>query len=107
MSEHAEQEGRQMRSIIQDEKRCFVTGDTEGLHEHHIFGGPWRKWSEKYGLKVYLRWDRHIADSPYPTPHNDREVDLFYRKLAQAKFEQKYGHEKFMEIFGRNYLLDD
>ena len=30
------------------------------LDEHHIFGGPNRKNSEEYGLKVYLCHDHHI-----------------------------------------------
>lgn len=95
-----------MKSIMQDKKECFVTGSTESLHKHHIFGGYNRGNSERYGLWIWLRWDRHIADSPYPTPHNDHDVDLLYKKMAQAKFETKYGHETFMRVFGKNYLLD-
>ena len=48
-------EERVMKSILQREKKCWVTGDRYNLHEHHIFGGARRKLSEKYGLKVYLR----------------------------------------------------
>jgi hypothetical protein len=51
-----------MKSIIQLNKNyCYIcreqTGyivERRGLEEHHIFGGPNRKLSEKYGLKVYL-----------------------------------------------------
>jgi hypothetical protein len=93
-------------SIIQAEKKCFFTGRTDGLHEHHIFGGPWRKWSDKYGLTVYLRPEFHLADSPYRTPHNDKETDLMLKRIGQIAFEQEYGREKFMEIFGRNYLAE-
>lgn len=28
-----------MKSILQTEKICYVTGDKTGLHEHHIFYG--------------------------------------------------------------------
>lgn len=93
-----------MRSIIQKEKRCFVTGSLTGLHKHHIFGGYNRDNSEKYGLWVWLRWDFHIADSPHLTPHNSKEADLYLKRLAQEKFEESYTREDFIRIFGKNYL---
>ena len=93
-----------MKSIIQERKECFVTGDVNGLHKHHIFGAYNRSNSERYGLWIWLRWDFHIADSPHRTPHNDSEVDLLYKQIAQRKFEEKHGHDEFMRIFGKNYL---
>lgn len=95
-----------MKSIIQDEKKCFVTGSTDGLHKHHIFGAFNRDNSEKFGLWVWLRWDYHIADSPNATPHNDKDTDLFFKRMAQRKFEETSTRERFIEIFGRNYLDD-
>lgn len=93
-----------MKSILQSEKKCYITGSTTGLHKHHIFGGINRTNSEKHGLWVWLKWDRHIADSPYRTPHNDAEVDLMLKKDAQRKFEELHTREDFMRIFGRNWL---
>ena len=95
-----------MKSIIQKEKKCFITKSTEGLDKHHIFfGNPDRQNSETYGLWVWLRHDMHIADSPHRTPHNDREVDLMLKKIGQRAFEKVHGsREAFMRIFGRNYL---
>jgi len=93
-----------VKSIIQDEKKCFVTGSKLGLHKHHIFGAYNRDNSEKYGLWVWLQWDRHIENSPYRTPHNDASVDLMLKKMAQRKFEETHSREEFMQIFGRNYL---
>ena len=48
-----------MRSILQSEKKCCITGRTSGLHVHHIFEGKNRKLSEKYGLKVWLIQELH------------------------------------------------
>jgi len=93
-----------MKSIMQDEKKCYITGDTGGLHRHHIFGAFNRDNSEKYGLWVWLKWDRHIADSPHRTPHNDAEIDLMLKREAQRKFEETYSRDVFMQIFGKNYL---
>lgn len=33
---------------------CGRNGTAEPLDKHHIFGGAYRKKSEKYGLTVYL-----------------------------------------------------
>lgn len=42
------------KSIMQDEKACYITGRTDHLHKHHIFGGGRRKISEKWGLWIWL-----------------------------------------------------
>lgn len=93
-----------MKSILQEEKRCYLTGSTTGLQKHHIFGAFNRDNSEKYGLWVWLRWDRHLADSPHDTPHNSKDVDLMLKRTAQRKFEETHTREEFMQIFGKNYL---
>lgn len=93
-----------MKSIMQDEKKCYVCGDVNGLQKHHIFGAFNRDNSEKYGLWVWLRWDYHLAASDKRTPHNDKQVDLMLKREAQRRFEKIHGHEMFMQIFGRNYL---
>lgn len=93
------------KSIIQkDTSRCFLCGGTVGLEEHHIFGGANRKWSEKYGLKVVLcgiKCHREGKDSA----HKNRKTADSLKRLGQIAFEAKHGdREKFMSIFGKNYL---
>lgn len=94
-------------SIMQSEKKCYLTGQTHGLHRHHVLGGYNRNASEKYGLWVWLTWDRHIANSPYRTPHNDPEIDMMLKQQAQREFEKTHTREEFMKVFGRNYLWDE
>ena len=92
-----------MNSIIQDEKCCFITGATTGLHEHHIYKGARRKLSEKHGLKVWLRYDIHMALHDHRKPYETLENDL--KVIGQKAFEDNGGtREDFMRIFGRNYL---
>lgn len=44
-----------MKSILQTERECYLSGRTDWLEEHHIFYGQGRrKLSEQYGLKVWL-----------------------------------------------------
>lgn len=93
-----------MDSIIQKSKKCYLTGATSNLDKHHIFFGANRKNSEKYGLWVWLEHYQHIQDSPYTTPHNNRELDLVLKQTAQRKFEETHTREEFIQTFGRNYL---
>ena len=36
--------------------------------------------------------------------HDHGDGDLMLEQLAQKHFEKLYGHDKFMEEFGKNYL---
>lgn len=92
-----------MKSIIQHEKVCFLCGSRVGLEEHHIFGGANRKWSEAYGLKVWLcgiQCHREGMNSV----HKNRAVSDRLKRLGQIAFEARHTHEEFMKIFGKNYL---
>ncbi len=92
-----------IRSIMQDTKECYITGSTVNLHRHHVFGGnPNRELSEKYGCWVWLRADWHNL-SNYGV-HFDKKLDLRIKRETQSKFEELYGHEKFMKVFGKSYL---
>ncbi len=92
-----------MNSILQTKKECFMCRTTNDLHEHHIFGAAKnRKWSEKYGLKIWLCAKHHnMSDEGV---HFNKALDLHIKQIAQREFEDTYGHEEFMRIFGRNYL---
>lgn len=106
-----------MKSIIQNknEGTCYICSRFYGdyrakthLEEHHIFGGPNRKKSEEYGLKVYLCKKHHTGDfnGPKEAVHRPdlNEYSLRLHMIAQAEFEKQYSHEKFMTQFGKNYL---
>lgn len=91
-----------MNSIIQTEKRCFVCGSERNLQNHHIvFGNPGRKNSEKYGLKVWLCREHHTGNSGV---HQNRQLDLELKQVAQKAFEEDHSREEWMKVFGRNYL---
>lgn len=90
------------KSLLQNEKKCYITGSTNNLHQHHVYGGCNRKNSDKYGCWIWLRADWHNLSS-YGV-HFNKELDLKLKRECQKKFEEKYSHEKFMEVFKRNYL---
>ena len=90
------------RSILQDEKRCWVCGSVVGLECHHILGGTAnRKLSEKYGLKVWLCHDHHTG--PDGAQYN-AALNRQLKMDAQYAFEQKYDRATWMKVFGKNYL---
>lgn len=93
------------RSIMQNDKKCYITGDISNLHKHHIYMGAFRKKSETYGCWVWLRADWHNM-SNYGV-HFNHDLDIKFKKECQRKFEKIYGREKFIEVFKKNYLWDE
>lgn len=91
-----------MRSILQSEKRCFVTGRTYGLHKHHIYGGPNRRISEKCGFFVYLIPELHNTSNK--GVHFNKDFDMYLKKSCQTEFEKIYTRDEFMVLIGRSYL---
>ena len=91
-----------MRSVIQENKECFVCGKTYDLQLHHIYRTPYRNKSTRYGMVVWLCFDHHTGTNGV---HNgNKVVDLYLKQLGQRKFEEVYTREKFIETFGRSYL---
>lgn len=90
------------KSILQNEKKCFVTGKEYGLHLHHIYGGSNRQRSDKHGFYVWLIPEYHNMSNK--GVHFDKDFDMYLKKLCQAEFEKTHAREEFMEIIGRNYL---
>lgn len=89
-----------MKSIIQNNKECYVRKTTLGLHKHHIFGASNRKHSERFGLTVFLCGYHHNLSNE--GVHFQKDLDLHLKQLAQTKFEETY-NESFLKIFGKNY----
>ena len=90
-----------MDSIMQDVRECYITGDTLGLHKHHIYHGTaLRKISEKNGFWCWLRWDRHNDVHG----KNGHDLDMRLKRACQEKYEETHTRAEFMALVGRNYL---
>ncbi len=90
---------------LQNENVCWVCNSTNNLEIHHVFGAANRKWSELYGLKLYLCHNHHNENIPGDAGvHFNKELDLRLKRYAQSKFEEVYSHKEFMLIFQKNYL---
>jgi hypothetical protein len=91
-----------MKSIMQDEKVCFLTGSTVGLDKHHVYHGSRRKAADEWGCWVWLRHDVHMD-----LHERNTAADRMLKGLCQRRFEELHGHDKFMQVFGKNYLMEE
>lgn len=92
-----------MKSILQSEKVCYVTGRTSPLHKHHIyFGNPLRQISEDNGFWVWLVPELHNASNN--GVHFNREFDLALKRECQAEYEKSHSRDEFIKLIGRSYL---
>ena len=90
------------KSILQSEKKCFITGSTENLHRHHIYFGANRRISEENGFSVWLIPEYHNM-SDYGV-HFDKAFDLKLKQDCQRKYEETHSREEFIALTGRSYL---
>lgn len=94
-----------MKSIIvKDLKVCHECGTRTNVEVHHcIHGTSGRKLATKYHLLVGLCSECHRGTYGVHGKYGEA-LDLKLKREAQECFEKKYSHEKWMEVFGRNYL---
>lgn len=82
-------------------EKCYLCG-CPGSEVHHIMHGTGsRKQSDEYGLIVRLCYECHRGNRGV---HFNDILDHSLKQEAQAAFEKIYGHDKWMAVFGRNYL---
>ena len=87
--------------LVDDLDYCIVCGKPHP-HKHEVFFGSKRTLSIKYGMVLPLCYLHHEGNE---SPHMNREIDLQYKKKAQAIWESTYGtREDFIRIFGKSYL---
>lgn len=88
--------------LVDDLEHCYVTGSNM-ICIHHVFNGPNRALSEKYGFLIPLHPDWHNM-TPYSV-HMDEAFDLFLKQKGQTYYESHYGtREDFIREFGESYL---
>lgn len=93
-----------MKSIMQTEKECYITGRTDNLHKHHIyFGSADRKISEANGFWIWLTGEYHNQDSRKDI-HSNQEFNLRIRRSCQTIFEFDHTRAEFIALIGKNYL---
>ena len=90
------------KSIMQDERRCYLCGKLNDLEKHHIFGGVSnRPISEKLGLWVYLCHECHTGKDG---AQYNKMKNLLLKQDAQFAFERTHTRQEWMKWIGKNYL---
>lgn len=82
-----------MKSILQDERKCWFCGSPY-VEEHHVFYGTAnRQLSERYGLKVWLCNLEHTGSMSgvrkYAV-HFNKERDNELKRIAKERFIETY-----------------
>ncbi len=83
-------------------RKCFVCGNTVGIHRHHVFGGRNRKISDEHGFIVDLCGYHHNLSND--GVHFDKQLDLYIKQYYQREYEKTHSRAEFMALIGRNYL---
>ena len=94
--------GKPPEALREERKHGENAAIPQQIEEHHIFGGPLRKLSEHYGLKVHLCIYHHREGAD--AVHCNRIWDLIMKRTGQQAFESAYGHGQWMQEFERDYL---
>ena len=90
------------KSIMQDEKHCYLCGKLNELEKHHVFGGVAnRRISEKLGLWVYLCHECHTGQEG---AQYNKWTNLRLKQDAQYAFERTHTRSDWMKWIGKNYL---
>lgn len=84
---------------------CFLCGRAGLLEDHHVFGGPLRKKSERYGLKVGLCGESCHRNGDRAA-HRCRETADALKQFWQVRYmmEHRASVADFRAEFGKNYL---
>lgn len=65
---------------------------------HHIFGGAYRKISDRADLVMEVCEDCHRKLTDHPTEN------LKIQQRTQARWEQQHSHDEWMVLMGRSWL---
>ena len=87
-------------SILTDDMNHCIICEQWGVDINEIFMGRNRKNSMKYGLCIPLCRKHH---EEY---HIDRKMQLYWMKIGQTYFVNKYSFDEWMDIFKVNYLYE-
>ncbi len=88
--------------IVDNLDKCVICGTEKDIILHECIYGRNRQNSIKYGLVIPLCVSCHTGINGI---HNNKELDSYYYKLAQEKWEEVYGNrDEFIEIFGKSWI---
>ena len=92
------------KSIISNEKSCFICGDPNVVKHHIYHGTANRQISEVQGCWIYLCPAHHNMTNE--GIHFNHPFEVMMKKYCQRVWEAKNGKstEDFIKVFGKSYL---
>ena len=95
---------KELKSIFTgDMDKCFLTGITQNIERHHVFGSFNRNLSEKYDFIVPLHRSVH-PNGASCSDKNWLELDHFLKRMCQEYYMKNIGtREEWYSEFGRYY----
>lgn len=92
-------------SIFTDDlDHCIICGKPNTNKHEIFFGNKHRQLSIKYGLVIPLCIAEHHNQIEQKGIHFDKEMQNYWHKKGQTKFNEVYPDLDFIDIFKRNYL---
>lgn len=104
----AKKTGKPYYSVFTDDMgTCYVTGATERVEAHHIFGGADKALSEKYGFMLPLRSDWHRGEKY--SIHMDRGFSVRMKVKCQEHYVNVLGksRQEWQGEFRKWYTQED
>ncbi len=83
---------------------CIECGSFFNVDLHEVFYGHNRKNSMKYGCVIPLCRECHTGINGI---HFNSHLNYKWKKIIQARFEEIYSNEQFIDIFKKNYLTKE
>ena len=85
-------------------RECAICGSTQWLELHHVYNGPFRKKSERFGAVVDLC--HYCHNEPPNGVHHNAENMRKLKAIYQEKIMEEYGmtERDFIREFGKSYL---
>ena len=94
------------RSLLSGKRQCYICAEinciknTKNLERHHVFPGSRREASEATGCFCWLCQEHHTGPTGV---HHNRTLAMWLMARCQRNYEAKFGHDKFMAFFGKNF----
>ena len=99
---------KKLWSIFGDLDTCIITGRTDHIERHHIFGGRMglKAKSEKYGFIAPLHSSVH-PNGAFCTADNWKQIDHELKWACQEYYMENIGtREQWYQEFGQFYDYD-
>lgn len=93
---------RKKSRLVEDLEHCVICGK-DVINIHHVFHGVCnRHLADEDGYIIPLCHYHHNGSTR--AIHFNRELDLYWKRIAQEDYENTHTREEFIKRYGKSYL---